>query len=96
MQKIYKVVCDCSDFDAKEFLEIMLDAIPNYDGFSSADVFSDFFIEKLPTLSDDTVKTIVDKYLKHGQCKNSHRNQYVKDKEELEKWCNSHSFNANF
>lgn len=96
VQKIYKVVCDCSDFDAKEFLEIMLDAIPNYDGFSSADVFSDFFIEKLPTLSDDTVKTIVDKYLKHGQCKNSHRNQYVKDKEELEKWCNSHSFNAIF
>lgn len=86
IQKLYDVVKDCNDFNLKNFLEIMLDAVPKIDGFNSADSFSDFFIKYLPKLSVDDAKSILDKYLNHNQCNNSCRKQFATDLGKLKQW----------
>lgn len=74
IEEIYGVVKECNDFEFSEYIKLMVCNIPNYNGFSAADCFMDFFINKLPKLSIEDINYVMEEYSKNSQCTNRYRN----------------------
>ena len=67
---LYEELKDDSEFSLESFLEIMVDYIPNYNGFYSADCFMSFLLEHKEEISIECIKKIWVKYKSNPQCKN--------------------------
>lgn len=65
---IYEAVKDCDDFNLHEFLIKMVSAIPSYNGFSDADVFTSFFIKHLDDIEISTIEEVLKIYKGNAQC----------------------------
>lgn len=62
----------------------MVNAIPNYNGFYSADGFMYFFKEHLKELNIDDINAVMDVYRNNNQCTN--RGRHSEDKKIVEKF----------
>ena len=67
---LYEELKDDSEFSLESFLEIMVDYIPNYNGFYSADCFMSFLLEHKEEISIECIKKKWVKYKSNPQCKN--------------------------
>lgn len=70
---LYDELKDDPEFSLEPFLEIMVDSIPTFNGFYSADCFMSFVIEHKEDISLDCLKRIWGKYKSNPQCKNRAR-----------------------
>lgn len=61
---IYDAVKNCDDFNLTEYLKIMVQNIPTYNGFNTADSFMDFLIEHLEELNVTEIEDILEIYKK--------------------------------
>ena len=81
---LYETVKDCDDFDLAEFVVIMANAIPTFNGFHYADCFMNFFKEHITELSTSEINGVLEIYQRNGQCTNRARN--AADMSEIEKY----------
>ena len=81
---LYETVKDCDDFDLAEFVVIMANAIPTFNGFHYADCFINFFKEHITELSTSEINGVLEIYQRNGQCTNRARN--AADMSEIEKY----------
>ncbi len=68
IETIYKVIKSCDTFNMEEYLRLMINAVPSFNGFSDADRYMDFLEEHLSEISIDTIKEILEVYNKNLQC----------------------------
>lgn len=80
---LYDAVKNSEDFVLSEFITILVESIPSYNGFYDADCFSNFFIDHLNDLSVEEIKEVLGIYQGNGQCTN--RDRYTADLLEIEK-----------
>lgn len=88
-ETLYDTVKECEDFNLAEFILIMVNAIPNYSGFDSADCFMSFFIDHLQDLSVDDIKAVMKVYRQNSQCIN--RGKHSADSAIVKKYIEEHS-----
>ena len=81
---IYDAVKNCDDFNLTEYLKIMVQNIPTYNGFNTADSFMDFLIEHLEELNVTEIEDILEIYKKNDQCTN--RSRHTSDIEKINKY----------
>ena len=83
IEQIYDVVYLCEDFDLGDYVKIMVDNIPTFNGFDSADNFTKFFISKLQDLTESSIVDVLNVYFNNKQClgRRSHADdiQLIKD-----------------
>lgn len=89
---LYDTVKECEDFNLAEFTLIMVNAIPNYNGFDSADGFMYFFKKHLKELDIDDIKAVMDVYRKNNQC--TSRGRHSEDKKIVEKYIEDYRANV--
>lgn len=84
---LYETVKRSLNFDINDFMLIMVERIPNYNGFSDADIFTQFFISHLKEMNKDSISKVLDIYDLNGQCVN--RGKHKVDMEKIEKYLNN-------
>lgn len=84
---IYKEIKDSKDFDIKDFLLVMINAVPIYSGFYAADRFMSFFKEHLNDLTKEDIENILNQYYKNDQC--TRRSRHDKDMREVQDYINN-------
>lgn len=88
---LYNELKECEDFNLEEYLKIMIESIPKFNGFDSADRFMDFFLEHIKEISVSAINEIMQVYKKNKQCCNRGRhstdiekvNEYIKEIESV-------------
>lgn len=82
--ELFELLKDEEDFDINEFIIIMIRAVPNYNGFDSADNFMNFYKSHLSSFSNETIEEVYNLYYANSQCTNRLRhNDDIKEIEEL-------------
>lgn len=81
---LFETLKDCEDFDFVYFLTIMINSIPVFNGFNSADSFMSFFLEHLSELSLDDINKVMDLYNKNNQCYK--RSRHDEDISRIKEW----------
>lgn len=89
IDELFETLKDEEDFDINEFIIIMINAVPSYNGFGSADSFMTFFKSHYREFSDEAIDKVMDEYSKNDQCTNRFRHDY--DIKEVEKLLNEES-----
>lgn len=89
IDELFETLKDEEDFDINEFIIIMINAVPSYNGFGSADSFMTFFKSHYREFSDEAIDKVMDEYSKNDQCTNRLRHDY--DIKEVEKLSNGDS-----
>lgn len=84
---LYDCLKGVDNFDFKEFMVIMVQAIPRYWGYDAADSYTAFFVEHLQEMNQETIETIAKHYNKNNQCyeRSRHENDASRINKELEK-----------
>lgn len=84
---LYDCLKDVNNFDFKEFMVIMVQAIPKYWGYDAADRYTAFFANHLQEMDEETIETIAAHYKNNNQCyeRARHENDANKINEELKK-----------
>lgn len=72
-QTLYNVVKESDDFSLVEFVTIMANAIPTFNGFYDADCFMSFFKDHLTELTVCDIKEVMKIYRRNSQCTNRAR-----------------------
>ena len=62
------------DFEEQEFFKILVNSIPTFNGFCSADSFMSVFLEHMEDLSSDDIMAVMEAYKKNPQCTGRGRN----------------------
>ena len=70
---IYETLKNTDNFDINEYMVLMAEAIPTFNSFSIADSYTREFINLLPEISEESIKTILNIYKGNKQCTNRHR-----------------------
>jgi hypothetical protein len=83
-ETIYESVKECDDFNLAEYMQIMVESIPPFNGFYDADCFMNFFKGKMKELTEDEINEVLKVYQKNSQCTNRARN--TADMKEIEKY----------
>lgn len=83
-ETLFGILKDCDDFDFAEFVKIMINAVPSFNGYSDADCFMSFFKKHLSDLTIDDIEAVLKIYRRNGQCTNRARNE--SDMAEIEKY----------
>lgn len=91
-EMLYEVVKDCDDFNLAEFVVIMANAIPTFNGFYDADCYMSFFKDHITKLSISEINDVLKIYRRNGQCTNRARDsadmaeieKYIKEQESTE------------
>ena len=81
---LYNKLKDCSDFNCSEYMKIMANSIPKFNGYHDADVYMDSFLKHMHKLSIDDINDIMDIYNHNSQCKN--RTRHSKDFAKIDKY----------
>ena len=89
---LYDAVRESEDFNLAEFTLIMVNTIPNHNGFDSADGFMYFFKEHLKELNIDDINAVMDVYRNNNQC--TSRRRHSEDKKIVEKYIEDYRANV--
>lgn len=92
-EMLYAVLKESEDFNLAEFLMIMINSIPLFNGFHDADCFTSFLKEHLAELNVQDIKKVLKIYRGNGQCTNRARHsedisvikKYIEEHEESNK-----------
>lgn len=80
-EELYDALFESDGFNIDEFLEIMVTAIPSFNGFDAADSFMRVLINHVDELSADTLMKLMGVYSSNNQCVK--RTRHKSDMEQL-------------
>ena len=92
-EMLYNIVKESEDFNLAEFVVIMVNAIPIYYGFDSADCFMNFFLNHLEELTIDEINAVMKIYRGNDQCTN--RGRHLGDTAIVKKYIEAHTGTGN-
>lgn len=84
---LYITLKDQDDFNLFEFLKILIENIPSFNGFHSADVYMKVFLEHKEGLKSEEIDEIMKIYNENNQC--TGRSRHNSDMAELNKYLES-------
>lgn len=89
IEKLYKTLKECDDFDVNEFMKQMVTYIPTFNAFSDADSFMSSFISHMNEMTSESIEEVLKIYRGNSQCVN--RGKHKADMEEVKKYLEEHS-----
>ena len=84
---IYNIVKDSEDFNLGEYTKIMVESIPSFNGFDSADSYMVFLKKHLVDLSKDEIRQVLSIYNSKEQC--TSRSRHEEDIAIIEEYLNN-------
>lgn len=89
---LYKSLKDCDEFNVDKFMELMVNAIPFYNGFYDADMFMNSFKSHIQEMSISSVERIIAIYRRNPQCTNRarHSTDILEVNRYIESYKNTH------
>ena len=89
----YSYLKNCPDFNMDNFMKVMVEQIPTYNGFNAADNYMSSLILHINELKIKTVEDILEIYKSNYQC--TGRARHTRDMEEVDRYLSSQKDQSN-